>query len=116
MEKIREESLSVRLDTAEREHVEKESERYGISKSCFIRRLIEKDITDSKKIFLSREERLALKMLSNELNRIGTNINQIVHRNNMGYYSDEEKHFLIGYLKQSEKILEKIQSMKGGSV
>ena len=44
--------------------------------------------------------RKLLKDLINEMNRIGNNINQITHRNNMGFYSADDKNQLVAYMKK----------------
>jgi len=51
------------------------------------------------------EIRKLLKELINEGNRIGNNINQITHRNNMGLSSSEDKNRVIAHMRKlSEKI------------
>lgn len=108
--------MSVRLDSGQSEYIEKESAKYGISKSCFVRRIIDFEMKRSREVFLNQKDRLLLKTVSNEINRIGTNVNQIAHGINMGYYSAADKEQLFLYLKKTEQILDKIESIKNGSV
>jgi len=116
VKKIKEESLSVRLDSFQNTYLEKESSRYGITKSCYVRRIIDNEIKKNNEPFFSREERLLIKKLSNEINRIGTNVNQIAHGINMGYYSAEDKEKLFLYLEKIEDVLEKIELIKSWSI
>ena len=46
------------------------------------------------------EIRILLKQLINEVNRIGNNINQVVHNNNSELYRREDKEHLIAYMKK----------------
>ena len=41
-----------------------------------------------------------LKALINEANRIGNNVNQIVHGNHMGFYSKEDRESLEAYMRR----------------
>ena len=56
-----------------------------MSESEFLRFMISQKPTDYPEI------RILLKELINEVNHIGTNINQIVHNNNSGLYSGTDK-------------------------
>lgn len=44
--------------------------------------------------------RILLKELINEVNHIGTNINQIVHNYNSGLYSEADKESLVAYMRK----------------
>ena len=46
------------------------------------------------------EIRILLKELINEVNHIGTNINQIVHNHNSGIYSEDDKERLVAYMRK----------------
>ena len=46
------------------------------------------------------EIRVLLKELINEVNHIGTNINQIVHNHNSGIYSEADKERLVAYMRK----------------
>ena len=44
--------------------------------------------------------RILLRRLINEVNYIGTNINQIVHNNNSGLYFEADKEQLVAYMRK----------------
>ncbi len=46
------------------------------------------------------EIRILLRELINEVNHIGTNINQIVHSHNSGIYSEDDKERLVAYMRK----------------
>ena len=46
------------------------------------------------------EIRILLKELINEVNHIGTNINQIVYNYNFGFYSEDDKERLVAYMRK----------------
>ena len=46
------------------------------------------------------EIRVLLRELINEVNHIGTNINQIVHNHNSGIYSEADKERLVVYMRK----------------
>lgn len=46
------------------------------------------------------EIRILLRELINEVNHIGTNVNQIVHNHNAGLYSEDDKERLIAYMRK----------------
>ena len=46
------------------------------------------------------EIRVLLRELINEVNHIGTNINQIVHNHNSGIYSAADKERLVAYMRK----------------
>lgn len=86
-------------------HMAKQSIRYGISASEYIRRLIDADM--GKPVpERTQEEFLAHKELVYEINRIGTNINQIVKNVNMHYYTEYEKRKLFALMKKLINLLE----------
>ena len=53
-----------------------------------------------------------LKELINEMNRIGNNINQIVHGNHMDFYTEADKEQLSAYMRRlnlsMREVIEKI--------
>lgn len=53
------------------------------------------------------EIRQDCKQLINEVNRIGNNINQIVHRHNSNWYTEVDKETLIAYMKKLNLLVEK---------
>lgn len=73
----------------------------GMTESEFIRLLITEQPKDYPEI------RQLLKGLINEVNRIGVNINEIVHNNNSVLYSDTDKARLLAYMQLLNEKLDK---------
>lgn len=64
---------------------------------------------------VGREVRMQLRELTNEINKIGVNINQIVRNNNSHLYSDIDKSALFRYMNQIEDKLDTcIKNIEGG--
>ncbi|MHB8130245.1 MAG: plasmid mobilization relaxosome protein MobC, partial [Mobilitalea sp.] len=66
----------------------------GMCEADYLRFLISQKPNDYPEI------RVLLKQLINEVNRIGNNINQVVHNNNSELYRREDKEHLIAYMKK----------------
>lgn len=96
----------IRLSAAEQETLRKGAAEMGISESRFLRMLLTERPRDHPEI---REE---LRRLNQEVNRIGVNINQIVHDHNSRLYSEEDRRRLYISMKQIKdlvgQILEKL--------
>lgn len=69
-------------------------EQTGMTESEYMRLLISQKTNDCPKI------RILLKELINEVNHVGTNINQIVHNHNSGSYSEDDKDRLVAYMRK----------------
>ena len=64
---------------------------------------------------VGRELLMQLRELTNEINKIGVNINQIVRKNNSNLYSDIDKSALFRYMNQIEDKLDTcIKNIEGG--
>ena len=78
----------------------------GLSESAYLRLLIDQKPNDYQEI------RKMLKVLINEVNRIGVNINQITYNNNTELYSKEDKENLTAYMRklnlEVKKVVEQI--------
>lgn len=78
----------------------------GLSESAYLRLLINQKPNDYPEI------RKMLKVLINEVNRIGVNINQITYNNNTELYSKEDKENLTAYMRklnlEVKKVVEQI--------
>ena len=78
----------------------------GMSESAYLRLLIDQKPNDYPEI------RKMLKVLINEVNRIGVNINQITYNNNTELYSKEDKENLTAYMRklnlEVKKVVEQI--------
>lgn len=66
----------------------------GMCEADYLRLLISQRPNDYPEV------RVLLKQLINEVNRIGNNINQVVHNNNSELYRREDKEHLIAYMKK----------------
>ena len=66
----------------------------GVNEAAYLRSLIGQKPKDFPEI------RIAIANLTTEVNRIGHNINQIVHNNNSGLYSELDKRQLIAYMRK----------------
>ena len=73
----------------------------GMTESEFIRLLITQRPKDYPEI------RAMLNSLINEVNRIGVNINEIVHNNNSILYSDTDKSRLMAYMQRLNEMVSK---------
>ena len=88
-----------RLTKEQDEELKRKVEELGMTESEFIRLLITQKPKDYPEI------RKMLTGLIGEVNRIGVNINEIVHNNNSMLYSDSDKSRLFAYmLKLNEKL------------
>ncbi len=61
------------------------------------------------------EIRILLRELINEVNHIGTNINQIVHSHNFGIYSEDDKERLVAYMRKLNVEVSKIYDVITGN-
>lgn len=73
----------------------------GMTESEFIRLLITQRPKDYPEI------RQLLNRLISEVNRIGVNINEIVHNNNSVLYSDDDKVRLLAYMQRLNEMVDK---------
>ena len=81
---------------------------YGMNDSEYFRYLLNKVKNPAKSMIRPKEEFLVIKELTDEINHIGININQIVRNVNMLYYSDHEKRKLFALM---EEIKNKVASL-----
>jgi len=102
--------LQVRLNQKEDEALTKLCESSWMKRSTMIRQLIlEQDANPTPQTTLSPEDREAIEQLSKELNRIGTNINQIAKRiNRVNLEGDSVPAYYLDLLEDMELKLEGI--------
>lgn len=94
-----------RITQKEWDHIQMRCEMYGVTPSEYARRLIDADM--GKQIQIpTKEEFLAKKQLTYEVNRIGNNINQIVKNVNMHFYTDYEKKKLFALMRRVMELFE----------
>ena len=90
-----------RLTEEQNDELQAKVSELGMTESEFIRLLITQRPKDYPEI------RQMLNSLINEVNRIGVNINEIVHNNNSMLYSDSDKTRLIAYMQRLNEVLNK---------
>lgn len=90
-----------RMTESQAKLLAKQAEEAGMSEAEYIRFLISQKPMDYPAI---REE---VHTLINEVNRVGVNINEVVHNNNSQLYSEEDKERLIAYMRKLNALLNK---------
>lgn len=90
-----------RLTEEQNEELQAKVSELGMTESEFIRLLITQRPKDYPEI------RQMLNSLINEVNRIGVNINEIVHNNNSMLYSDSDKIRLLAYMHKLNEAVNK---------
>lgn len=83
-----------RLSPREASMLADKAQQANMTESEYLRLMISQKPSDYPEI------RVLLRELINEVNHIGTNINQIVHNHNSGIYSEIEKERLIAYMRK----------------
>ena len=91
-----------RLTEEQNEELQAKVSELGMTESEFIRLLITQRPKDYPEI------RQMLNSLINEVNRIGVNINEIVHNNNSMLYSDGDNGRLLAYMQRLNEVVEKV--------
>ena len=90
-----------RLTEEQNAELQEKVAELGMTESEFIRLLITQRPKDYPEI------RQMLNGLINEVNRIGVNINEIVHNNNSILYSDSDKTRLMAYMQKLNEMVNK---------
>lgn len=90
-----------RLTEEQNAELQQKVAELGVTESEFIRLLITQRPKDYPEI------RQMLNGLINEVNRIGVNINEIVHNNNSILYSDSDKTRLMAYMQKLNEMVNK---------
>ncbi len=96
MKENKTEQFLIRMTSEDKEMLKKKSEKACLTQSEYIRKLIRGEKIHEHSI-------QSINLISNlisETNKIGVNINQIVHNANMGKYSDYEKEKLFALMKK----------------
>lgn len=93
-----------RLTEEQNDELQAKVTELGMTESEFIRLLITQRPKDYPEI------RQMLNRLINEVNRIGVNINEIVHNNNSMLYSDGDKTRLLAYMQRLNEVVNKAVS------
>lgn len=107
MAKTRTMRKEIRLSEAEIKRIESDAKEKGMNFSQYVRYLAKnkpKEHPDVIKVF---------KKLINEINHIGTNINQIARNCNSGIYTYEDKRRLFAYIKSVNFKLKEVIDLYG---
>lgn len=83
-----------RLSPRESSMLTDKAQQANMTESEYLRLMISQKPNDYPEI------RVLLRELINEVNHIGTNINQIVHNHNSGIYSETDKERLVAYMRK----------------
>ena len=94
----------IRLSCEELEELNRKAKERGLSDSQYLRMLITNRPRDYPELLE------ALQNLTNEINHIGININQIVKNNNSGLYHDRNAECLYVYMKQIKEAVMQVVS------
>lgn len=94
----------IRLSSEELEELNRKAKERGLSDSQYLRMLITNRPRDYPELLE------ALQNLTNEINHIGININQIVKNNNSGLYHESDKKRLYVYMKQIKEAVMQVVS------
>ena len=100
-------SKVLRMTPDEAKLLKEKSDEEGLSESGYLRLMLTQKPNDYQEI------RVLLKQLINEVNHIGTNINQIAHRVNGGYYTEGDKDRLFAYLRKIDETVSKVVGALG---
>ncbi|MDU4972609.1 MAG: plasmid mobilization relaxosome protein MobC [Hungatella hathewayi] len=95
----------IRLSPEELEELRRKAEEQGLKESQYMRMLITnrpRDYPDLLEVMQS---------LTNEVNHIGININQITKNNNSGLYHESDKKRLYVYMKQIKEAVKQVVSL-----
>jgi len=98
---------TLRLMPVEAKMLAEKAKVAGMCEADYIRLLISQKPNDYPQI------RKLLKDLINEINHIGTNVNQIVHSNNMELYLKEDKERLFAYMRKLNVTVQEVVAQIG---
>lgn len=91
-----------RLTKQDADRLREKAEAAGMSESEYFRLLITQKPNDYPEI------RYSIKELINEVNRIGVNINEIVHNNNSELYRVADKERLVAYMRRLNETVDEV--------
>lgn len=91
-----------RLTKQDADQLREKAEAAGMSESEYFRLLITQKPNDYPEI------RYSIKELINEVNRIGVNINEIVHNNNSELYRVADKERLVAYMRRLNETVDEV--------
>lgn len=86
--------ICFRVTKEEKKKLQEMAKEYGVTESEFLRRQIRQRPSDYPEI------KILMGHLINEINHVGVNINQIVKRNNAGFYEEKDMVRLEAYMRK----------------
>ena len=98
-----------RVSPEEDSFIRSQCEQYGMNESTYLRYLLKQASDSPGERAQPRELYLVIKDLTNAVNSIGVNINQIVRNVNMQKYSDFEKKKLFALMEEIKKTIREFQ-------
>jgi hypothetical protein len=98
---------TLRLRPEEAELLAEKSKAAQMNEAEYLRFLISQRPNDYPEI------RAMMKQLINEVNRIGVNINEVVHNNNSELYLPSDKQHLIAYMKKLNQVMQAVEKKLG---
>jgi len=104
---LRTSRICFRLSPDLYEYIKELQIKTGKSESEIVRSILEAARSGQSIKMESKDTLIWHKQLINEINAIGTNINQIVKNNNSGFYNPYEKNELFALMQNLIKIVEK---------
>ena len=101
--------ICFRVAKDEKKKLQEMAKEYGVTESEFLRRQIRQRPSDYPEI------KILMGHLINEINHVGVNINQIVKRNNAGFYDERDKVLLEAYMRKiCDELHEGITKIEAG--
>lgn len=85
---------TLRLTPEEEKVLQERCKQLGMKEAEYFRFLLSQKPNDYPEI------RVLIKELINEVNHVGTNINQVVRNNNSKVYSESDKQHLLAYMRR----------------
>lgn len=102
----KEKTICCRVTKEQYNNLIKLAEKTGNKSSECVRKILDAYFKKAIPALENRDNYIQRKELRNEINHIGTNINQIAHNTNMGIYSEYEKRKLFALMNQINTLLE----------
>lgn len=99
--------VAFRLDREERRRLKEQAEERGMTESAYLRFLLHQKPLEHPEI------QIELRKLTNEVNHVGVNINQIVKNHNASLYSTEDKKRLFSYMQKLNMGMKKVGDTLG---
>ncbi len=94
--------VAFRVDKEQKKQLERKAKEKGMTESAYLRLLLRQKPAEYPEI------QVELRRLTNEVNHVGNNINQIVKNHNAILYSAEDKKQLFSYMQKLNLEVKKV--------